>query len=211
MENKELQRFWDWFNSKAELLMDIDNIDAFEADDLLVDFDKRLKEYSEGISFELSDLSEKGREIVFSAEGDEDYFDDVIELCENAPDLDFWEFIPFKQAKGGNVKIKFENYSYHSKKLWFLPLENEEFADSIGIMVGVNDFKEGDEDQEIAVYTLIESMVGEYYCTTLIQYFEVCQLPENPEEEGFVNLESLPDFVEWFINNSEKEDQDKIE
>lgn len=200
MENTEVKKFWDWFNLKSELLMDIDNMDAFEANDLIREFEKILGEYSEGMSFEIGDLTEKGRQITFSAEGDEEYFEDVIQLCQNSPILDFWEIIPFKQPKGGNVKIKFENYTYNSKNLWFIPLENEEFEDSIGIMIGASDYKEGQEDQEIAIYTLIEAMIGEYDCTTLLEYFEICQLPENPEAEGFVNLTALPEYIDWHLN-----------
>ncbi|MBP1629278.1 MAG: hypothetical protein H6Q15_171 [Bacteroidetes bacterium] len=206
MEKITAQEFWQWFQDHSEHLMDIDNIDPFEADELMKEFEKTLALYSEGMSFEMSDLTEKGREIVFSAEGDEDYFDDVIALVENTPVLDFWEINAFKQPKGPNVKIKFENYVYASKNLWFLPLENEEFEETIGLMVGVPDFKENDEDQEIAVYTLIETMIGEYDCTTLLEYFEICQLPEDPEAEGFTNLTNLPEYIDWHLNNIQGKD-----
>jgi hypothetical protein len=193
------QEFWDWFITKSEFLMDLDN--SKDKDQLIKEFEEVLASYSEGLSFEISELSQNGRSITFSAEGDEDYFEDVIELTNNVPILDFWDIVAFKQPQGEKVRIKFENYSINSKDLWFIPMENdEELSEKVGIMVGINDLNEEDEDQLIAVYTLIEAMIGEYDCTTLLGYFELCLLPENPEQEGFIPLTQLPEFIAWHLN-----------
>ncbi len=193
------QEFWDWFITKSEFLMDLDN--SKDKDQLIKEFEEVLASYSEGLSFEISELSQNGRSITFSAEGDEDYFEDVIELTNNVPILDFWDIVAFKQPQGERVRIKFENYSINSKDLWFIPMENdEELSEKVGIMVGINDLNEEDEDQLIAVYTLIEAMIGEYDCTTLLGYFELCLLPENPEQEGFIPLTQLPEFIAWHLN-----------
>jgi hypothetical protein len=193
------QEFWDWFITKSEFLMDLDN--SNDKDQLIKEFEEVLASYSEGLSFEISELSQNGRSITFSAEGDEDYFEDVIELTNNVPILDFWDIVAFKQPQGERVRIKFENYSINSKDLWFIPMENdEELSEKVGIMVGINDLNEEDEDQLIAVYTLIEAMIGEYDCTTLLGYFELCLLPENPEQEGFIPLTQLPEFIAWHLN-----------
>ena len=186
MNKITIEEFWKWFQEKSEFLMDIDNMDPIKAEDLMNEFEQVLASYSEGMSFEMSELDANGRTIIFSAEGDEDFFDDVIQLCENTPVLDFWEIVAFKQPQGSIVKIKFENYVFNSKDLWFIPMENEE-----------------DEDQLIAVYSLIEAMIGEYDCTTLLGYFELCEMPESPELDGFIPLTELPEYIDWYINNIE--------
>lgn len=210
MKKITVEEFWNWFQTKSEFLMDIDNLDPIESEELLKEFEKVLASYSEGISFEMTDLSKDGRKIIFSAEGDQDYFDDVIELCTNASILDFWDIIAFKQPQGPNVKIRFEGYSLNSKNLWFIPLENEdELEGMIGLEIAIKGFKEEeDEDQLIAVYSLIEAMIGEYDCSTLLGYFELCEMPEDPEKEGFIPLTELPEYIDWHINNVEgKEEQ----
>ena len=205
MKKIDVKEFWNWFVENEDKLMDIDNIDKEEAQDLMEEFETVLGQYSEGLSFEIGDLGKNGRDIIFSAEGDPDYFDDVIELFEESPSLDFWTIIPFRQGKGGRVIIEFEGYRYNSKDLWFIPLESEDSSDSIGLRIGVSDYDEYSEDQEIAIYTLIETMVGEFECSTLLEYFELIKLPDNPEGEGYINLSNLPEYFAWFWDNRNKE------
>lgn len=203
MKKLTSKEFWDWFVAKSEFLMDLDN--SNDKDQLMKEFEEVLASYSEGLSFEISELTQNGRSITFSAEGDEDYFEDVIELTTNVPILDFWDIIAFRQPQGEKVRIKFENYTLNSKDLWFIPMESdEEFSERVGIMVGINDLVEDDEDQLIAVYSLIEAMIGEYDCTTLLGYFELCSLFENPEHEGFIPLTQLPEFITWHLNKIDK-------
>jgi len=202
MRKINVDEFWNWFISKSEFLMDIDNLNEEKSEKLLDEFSEVLGSYSEGMSFDIGDLGAEGRKIVFSAEGDQDYFEDVIELCESTPVLDFWDIIAFKQPKGAKVKIKFEGYTLNSRDLWFMPLENEDDDDYdlIGLRVALKGFRQDDEDQLIAVYSLIEEMIGEYDCATLLGYFDICELPENPELEEFIPLVELQEYVDWHIN-----------
>lgn len=205
MNKITVEEFWKWFQEKNEFLMDIDNMDPIKAEDLMNEFEQVLASYSEGMSFEMSELDANGRTIIFSAEGDEDFFDDVIQLCENVPVLDFWEIVAFKQPQGSKVKIKFENHILNSKDLWFIPMENEEddIEEKIGLEIAIKGCNEEDEDQLIAVYSLIEAMIGEYDCTTLLGYFELFEMPESPELDGFIPLTELPEYIDWYINNIE--------
>ena len=98
MKKITVNQFWEWFQTKSEYLMDIDNFPQKEKDELLAEFDSVLATYSEGISYELGELTTNGRKIIFSAEGDEEYFEDVIELCTNIPILDFWDIIALASA-----------------------------------------------------------------------------------------------------------------
>ena len=193
-----------------QFLMDIDNLPEQEKDELLEEFDNVLATYSEGITYELGELTSNGRKITFSAEGDEEYFDDVIELCTDIPILDFWGIVAFKQAQGGKVRIRFEDYVLNSKDLWFIPLENseDELSEKFGLKIALKDYKEEDEDQLIAVYSLIEAMIGEYDSATLLEYFELCPLPNNPEEEDFIPLTQLPEFIDWHLDKIENLQED---
>lgn len=198
------EEFWKKFEGYKELIMDIDSLDTAEGDKLLERLDGDLKEYSEGIDFILGDLTDKGRTLTFTTEGDVDYFDDLIALCEEAPVLDFWDIIAFKPAKGSNVNITFEKHRISSKNLWFMPLESEEEKEKVGLRIALKEFVEDDEDLIIAVYSLIEQMLGEYDTAMLLGYLELCSLGDKPEEEGFHPMTDLPEYMEWFMNNSEE-------
>lgn len=198
------EEFWKKFEGYKDLIMDIDSLDTAEGDKLLERLDGDLKEYSEGVDFILGDLTDKGRTLTFTTEGDVDYFDDLIALCEEAPVLDFWDIIAFKPAKGSNVNITFEKHRISSKNLWFMPLESEEEKEKVGLRVALKEFVEDDEDLIIAVYSLIEQMLGEYDTAMLLGYLELCSLGDKPEEEGFHPMTDLPEYMEWFMNNSEE-------
>jgi hypothetical protein len=195
-----IEEFWKWFEQHNEHLMDIDSLEEQQIDDLLHEFDSVLKSYCEGISFEIGDLTKNGRTLTFTADGNEEFFDDVVQLCDNMPILDFWEVIALKPPQGENVSIVYEKYKLKSKDLWFVPMESEEQDDKIGIKVGIKDYNEDDEDQLVAVYSLIEAMIGEYDCTMLLAYFELCSLPQEPDKEDFIPLTELPQFVFWHFN-----------
>lgn len=198
------EEFWKKFEGYKDLIMDIDSLDTAEGDKLLERLDGDLKEYSEGVDFILGDLTDKGRTLTFTTEGDVDYFDDLIALCEEAPVLDFWDIIAFKPAKGSNVNITFEKHRISSKNLWFMPLESEEEKEKVGLRIALKEFVENDEDLIIAVYSLIEQMLGEYDTAMLLGYLELCSLGDKPEEEGFHPMTDLPEYMEWFMNNSEE-------
>ena len=64
------QEFWNSFETYKDLLMDIDSAEKGEAEALLQRLDNDLKQYSEGIDFVLGDLSDKGRTLTFTCEGE---------------------------------------------------------------------------------------------------------------------------------------------
>ncbi len=198
------EEFWKSFESYKDLLMDIDDSEKSEADALLERLDGDLKQYCEGLDFVLGDLSSKGRSLTFTAGGDTDYFEPLIALCESAPVLDFWDIVAFKPGRGTNVSISFGDYRLSSKNLWFIPLESEEETEQVGLRVALRDFKAEDEDLLIAVYSLLEEMLGEYDTATLLGYFELCPLPDDPKSEGFNPLTDLPEYLEWFLNSAEE-------
>ena len=194
---RTVEDFWQWFADNKELLMDIDSLEESEAEAVLLNFDEILKSYSEGLDFEIGDLTTNGRTLLLTTNGNEDFFDDVFNLYDNAPILDFWEILPLRQAQGPIAKIHYGKYRYNSKNLFFVPLESEQEEDKIGIKVGLTDYHADDEEQLIAVYSLIEAMIGEYDCATMIGYFELCLLPDQVQETDFIPLLDLPEFISW--------------
>lgn len=197
----QAEDFWKFFQQNSDSLMDIDSLEKKQADELLEKTDKVLKQYSEGIDFELGDLTTKGRTLTFTAHGDTDYFDDLISLCENAPILDFWDITAFKPAKGNNAAISHGKYRLKTADMWFRPMENPQDTEHIGLQIGWKRFEKEDEELLVAVYSLLEALLGEYDCATLLDYFELSPLPENPQESDWIPLKELPQYAEWFLNS----------
>lgn len=193
-------KFWKWFTEHNEQLTMLDDLDEKESNALLEEMQKVLDGYCEGLTYEIGDQTNNGRTVTFSAEGDTDLFKYVTDLVEEAPDLDWWEFVAFKQPKGKGLKVTFDKYRFDTKKMYFMELENEESPDMVGLRVALENPVEGDDDQLVGVYVTIEALIGEFDCATLVGYLDVCPIPAEPFKEGFKAMDDLPEFIEWFKN-----------
>lgn len=212
--DKHPEIFWNWFVANSERLTMLNDLDQPERQQLLDQMQQQLNAYCDGLSFEMGDQTAQGRTLTFSADGDFDLFRYVVELTDSAPDVDWWEFIPFRQPKGKGLKVIFENHRFETAKMAFLQLENEEEPDIIGLRIALPDITadidpdQATPDQEdllIGVYTTVEALIGEFDCTTLIGYIELCPMPTEPFKAGFRPLDDLPEFVEWFKNTRDKD------
>lgn len=212
--DKHPEIFWNWFVANSERLTMLNDLDQPERQQLLDQMQQQLNAYCDGLSFEMGDQTAQGRTLTFSADGDFDLFRYVVELTDSAPDVDWWEFIPFRQPKGKGFKVIFEKHRFETAKMAFLQLENEEEPDIIGLRIALPDITsdidpdQATPDQEdllIGVYTTVEALIGEFDCTTLIGYIELCPMPDEPFKAGFRPLDDLPEFVEWFKRTREKE------
>ena len=212
--DKHPEIFWNWFVANSERLTMLNDLDQSERQQLLDQMQQQLNAYCDGLSFEMGDQTAQGRTLTFSADGDFDLFRYVVELTDSAPDVDWWEFIPFRQPKGKGLKVIFEKHRFETAKMAFLQLENEEEPDIIGLRIALPDITsdidpdQATPDQEdllIGVYTTVEALIGEFDCTTLIGYIELCPMPDEPFKAGFRPLDDLPEFVEWFKNTRDKD------
>ncbi|MBQ0016632.1 MAG: hypothetical protein KBT04_06575 [Bacteroidales bacterium] len=210
------ESFWNWFTNHNEQLTMLGDLDADSRVKLLSEMQHQLEDYCPGLSFEMGEATPKGRTITFTAEGDTDLFRYVIDLTDNAPDLDWWDFVAFKPASGNNLKVRFDRYCFDTTKMHFMQLECEEEPDFIGLRIAVNPeiivkgnavkqpVNYDDEDLQVGVYVTIEAMIGEFDCATLIGYMETCPVPSEPFKSGFQPMDDLPKFVEWFKQKREK-------
>ena len=200
-----VEEFWNWFGDNNEQLTMLADLEEQEQMTLLNRLQQQLDAYCEGLSYEMSDPTPTGRTLTFSAEGDTELFRYVIELTDNAPDFDWWDFVAFKQPKGKDLKVTFDKYLFNTKEMYFMQLENEEEPDILGIRVALDNSAKDDEDLLVGVYVTLEALIGEFDCATLIGYLDTCPLPKEPFKEGFRPLDDLPEFVDWFKVQRDKE------
>ncbi|MBQ9586309.1 MAG: hypothetical protein IJR26_00380 [Bacteroidales bacterium] len=195
---KKYEIFWKWFSDNCEQLTMLDDLLDAQRQHLLADFDKQLEAYCYGMTYEISEATPTGRTVTFSAEGDTDLFRYVVELVDNAPDFDWWDFVAFKQPKGTDLRVTFDKYHFETRNMFFLQLESEEQPEVLGIRVALPNPVADDDDQLVGVYVTLEAMIGEFDCATLIGYLDTCAIPTDPKAAGFRPLDDFPAFVEWF-------------
>lgn len=200
----DYNKFWQWFSDNNENLTMLADLDDNQQKKLLEELQTRLEEYCPGLSYEMGEPTPSGRTLTFTAEGDTDLFEALLALTDNAPDLDWWEFVPFKQPKGTDLKVTFDKYHFETKKMYFMQLESEEEPDILGVRVALPDPVKDDDDQLVGVYVTLEALIGEFDCSTLIGYLDTCPIPAEPFKEGFRPLDDFPDFIEWFKRKRDK-------
>ena len=200
----DVNLFWNWFSDNNERLTMLGDLDEKEQQSLLEELQEQLDAYCEGLTYEMGEPTPSGRTLTFSAEGDMDLVRYVVELVDNAPDLDWWEFVAFKQPKGTDLKVTFDKYRFETKQMYFMQLESEEEPDILGIRVALPNPVADDDDQLVGVYVTLEAMIGEFDCSTLIGYLDTCAIPPEPFKAGFRPLDDFPEFVEWFKKQREK-------
>lgn len=192
------EKFWQWFTDHNEQLVALGDLDDQERQQLCNALQHQLTNYCDGLTYEIGDATANGRTLTFTAEGDTDLFRHVLELVDNAPDLDWWDFVAFKQPMGTELKVRFDHYLFDTRKMYFQQLECEEEPDMLGLRIAVEGSKHDDEDFQVGVYVTLEALIGEFDCATLIGYMETVPLPDEPFKAGFQPLDDLPKFVEWF-------------
>ena len=191
--------FWQEFDKVKDILMDIDSLSDKEADKVLQDLDKKLKKYSNGLDFILGDLTKNGRTFTITANGDEEYFTFVEGLMEYAPEFNLWKIQGYLPPEGNHQVMKYNSYTLRSWEMFFVPLVKQDDDTKVGLRIGVKKYIDND-DFNICAYLLIEKMIGEYNATKLIEYFDVVALPNNFEEQHYMPLDNLPDYIAWVIN-----------
>ena len=190
--------FWQWFTDHNEQLVMLNDHDDKERGELLNALQQQLTKYCDGLAFDMGEPTANGRMLTFTAEGDTDLFRYVVELVDNAPDLDWWQFMAFKQPMGTELKVRFDKYVFDTRKMYFQQLECEEEPEMLGLRIAVEGSKPEDEDFQVGVYVTLEALIGEFDCATLVGYMETVPVPDEPFKAGFQPLDDLPKFVEWF-------------
>ena len=192
---EKIEKFWQWFQDHNEQLVMLNDLDEKDREQLENALQYQLTKYCAGLAYEMGDPTPNGRTLTFTAEGDTDLFRYVVELVDAAPDLDWWEFVAFKQPMGTELKVRFDRYLFDTRKMYFQQLECEEEPDMLGLRIAVEGSKPDDEDFQVGVYVTLEALIGEFDCATLIGYMETVPVPD---EAGFQALDDLPKFVDWF-------------
>ena len=195
---EKAEKFWQWFIDHNEQLTAIGDLDDKGRQELENALQYQLTKYCPGLAFELGDPTADGRTLTLTAEGDTDLFRQLVELVDAAPDLDWWQFVAFKQPMGTELKVHFDRYLFDTRKMYFQQLECEEEPEMLGLRIAVEGSRPDDEDFQVGVYVTLEALIGEFDCATLIGYMETVPVPEEPFKAGFQPMDDLPKFVEWF-------------
>jgi hypothetical protein len=194
------KKFWKWFEANQSKYLQLDDLSEQKKDFLLDQFLIQLHQYNNNLFFQIGgDPLKVERELIISAEGNPKYYEEVEKLVAAAPKLDSWKFISFKQPKRTDFVTKYEELLLDPKKMWFLPLSNENNPYLIGLRVCIDHYDPNKGDKfEKAIYQVLDTILGEKTTSLYINHLEIDDLIKyNIEKDGLIELVELKDYITW--------------
>jgi hypothetical protein len=192
-------KFWNWFKEHNEPYLLVDDLEDDVKETLFDDLLEQLHLYCAHLYFEIGGLPGEEQELIITAEGNVDYFEQVELLIANAPVIQGWTFIAFIPQRNPPVNTLYEDVELIPTKMWFMPLNSTSKPKSIGIKVCLRDYEVVKDNKWLkpAVYKLLDTILGEKVFALDIDFVDFGDLPEDPAKEGMIELVDLPRFVVW--------------
>ena len=198
-------QFWNWFKDNNKAYTFLNSVDEDVKEKLLNDLLEQLHKYCDKIYFEIGGAPDGDQELIITAEGDKDYFDQIEHLINTAPSIKQWTFIAFKKPIPGHFKSKWDDLELNTEDMWFEPLSNEQNSD-IGIRIYLknHDLIKDNEILTTLLYKMLDTILGEKSFALNIAYVETDLQPDDPEEEGLYPILELSEYIEWHKSQTTK-------
>lgn len=193
----KIQQFWDWFKINEVKYFFLNQItDEIQKESLLDELLEHLHLYCDKLYFEVGGLPNENQDLIITAGGDSDFFDDVELLVTQAPELEHWNIIAFKPAMAGGL-VKYNDIELDPKAMYFDPLESKS-SEKIGLRIYVENYESiHNESFLMAANILVDSLIGEKSSAMDIGYIEVASLQSIPDKEELIEFTKLPRYVKW--------------
>ncbi|MFI5159440.1 MAG: hypothetical protein ACHQF4_11280 [Sphingobacteriales bacterium] len=191
--------FWNWFKENNHSYLFIDEVDEGIKEDLLEKLLDQLHLYCDHLYFELGGTPGEEQELIITAEGDIDYFVKVESLVSEAPIIKNWTFIAFIPRREADNTLNFEDVELKPAEMWFMPLNSAAKPNDIGIRVCSPNYELIKDSKWLrpAIYKCLDILLGEKTFALDIDFIDTGEVPDQPEEQGMIQLADLPAFVIW--------------
>jgi len=190
--------FWEWFAKHHHPYLFLNDMEEVEKDRVLDDLLDHLHLYCEHLFFEVGGHPNAHEmELVISADGAVEHFEDVEKLIDSAPVISPWRFIKFKQPQGPGMVTRYEDREFDPREILFLPLSMTGKPDAVAIRVCYPDYTEDDNDLFVkATYLMLDTLIGERATALDIDYLDVVKTPNDIDEDTFPRLDSIAQYIE---------------
>jgi hypothetical protein len=191
-----IKQFWDWFANQQLTLRNIIDGDYELIDCILIE----LRKIQTGLAVEF----EKNGDVIImtiSADGIEDNFEVVKEIVNNAPKIDKWNFVAFRQPvpreKINSITIKVKEVTLDPKTIWFRALKED---DNLYIQIFSDILTEDNKgDIGYGCLMLLDNLIGEYDCVKKVSAYEFYNTNEAQEfKDDLDPLTEIRDFLNYY-------------
>lgn len=184
------KQFWKYFVQNAHKL----SYSRKYQNKVLINCLEELKKVHPDLTFEIGSRVGDTWEFVISANGIKDAFPAVLSLIEIAPRLKGWKIIAFKQRKATDTAIAIAGVTISIEDILF-----EYYIEGkgkMGIILYVKDFKKSDIRYQLAIFPLLDALLGEFDVEMKIGSIDIQPLFPNIRRKKLRPLGELPSIVD---------------
>ncbi|MCM3020206.1 hypothetical protein M3582_19175 [Priestia megaterium] len=184
------KEFWSWFEKNSE---DYFQLDEKNYDLLFNKLGLQLSKYHKDLTFEFSiEMNQGKREFIISAEGMVSAFPAVIKLVEEAPSLEKFNVVAFRQRQNSEQEIYFEDIVLNTEDIFFTYREDKQM-DCLDIIIYIKGYSKENDQFIAATFIMLDSLIGEYDVGVKLGEINFEPYQEEKETLPILNLVSLVD------------------
>lgn len=191
---RAINTFWNWFQDNNQTIKNLINETPKNQKYISFWINKNLSYYCKEIDFMIV-FPKNGNtksELIITANGNTEYFNHVIDLVDNAPQLKNWKFTAFIQPTERIDKIIdgldkpyiFQEITLKASEFKFLTLEYHKKTHKFDIIVFFKNYNLYCDTKTLqqAIFIILQDILGENYLSKNINLVQLAQMPDNKEE-----------------------------
>ena len=217
---KKINTFWNWFQDNNQTIQNLINETPKNQKHISFWINKNLNYYCKEIDFMIV-FPKNGNtksELIVTANGNPEYFNQVIELVDNAPQLKNWKFTAFIQPieniekiiEGLDEPYIFQEITLKTSEIKFSLLNFDEETKKLDITVYLKKHKIhcSTKTWKQAIFIILQDLLGEKSLCQNINFVQLAhpsdsarpkEIPNNIEE--LIGLYELQFYIDNLNNN----------
>jgi hypothetical protein len=207
---KKINTFWNWFQDNNQTIKNLINETPKNQKHISFWINKNLSYYCKEIDFMIvfpnnnNNNNNNKSELILTANGNQEYFNQIINLVDNAPQLKNWKFTAFIQPtdrideliNGLDDPYIFHEITLKASELTFLPLDYHEVTQKFDIVVFLKNYNLYCHTKTLqqAIFIIMQDIIGEKSLYQNINFVQLAQVPDN--KEGLIKLCELHHYLD---------------
>jgi hypothetical protein len=205
---KKINTFWNWFQDNNKTIQNLINEIPKNQKHICFWINKNLNYYCKEIDFMIV-FPKNGNtksELIVTANGNPEYFNQVIDLVDNAPQLKNWKFTAFIQPIEKIEEVMdeldkpyvFQDITLKASELKFMAINYEENIQKLDIIIFFKLFNIHCNNKTLnqAIYIILQDLLGEKSLYQNINLIHLAQMPDN--EDNLIYLYDLQSYIDTF-------------
>jgi hypothetical protein len=203
---RKINTFWNWFQDNNQTIKNLSSENPKNQKHICFWLNRHLGFYCKQLDFMIVLPKEEKQkaELIITANGNPEYFAQVVQLVNNAPVLRNWKFTAFIQPTENIEKIiegldepyVFPEITIKTSEIKFQPLNYDEESKKLDIIIYLKNYNIHccTKTWQQAIYIIFQDVLGE---KTLYQNINFVQLAKKPKQvEELIELYELQFYID---------------